>query len=95
MGLGRIGEGGHPFLHRESDLGLAHRLQFRVGLGVARHEQRAAVRRVHGRDLEGAQLLGRLDDLQLVRANERPQHWQFHRVVRGADVVQGLRGHLP
>ena len=46
MRLGGAGELFYPLVDGESGLSLAHGRQVRVRLGVARHEERAAIRRV-------------------------------------------------
>ena len=95
MRLGSEGELFHPLIDGKSGLGLAHGRQVRVRLGVARHEERATIRRVLRRDRERPQLLRLRNDFKLVGADERAEHRKRDSVIRRPDVVERLRGDLP
>ena len=73
---------------------LTYHAEVGVCLGTARHEERAAVRSRLRADVIRADLLGSIDDLNLVRANERAENRNLGDVIRGSDVLEGLRGDL-
>ena len=62
---------------------------------MLRHEDRAAILIGQDGGLEGADPLGPLNDLLLVKADERPEHGHVHGVVCDGQTLDGLAGHLP
>ena len=73
---------------------LADHAEIRMSLRATRHEERAAIRSRLRADVIRADLLGSIDDLDLVRADERAENRNRGDIIRSSDVLEGLRGDL-
>jgi len=95
MRLGEVGDFFYPLVNRKIRFGAFHISNLGMGFGIARHEQRAAIGSIHGRDFESTEFLRAVDDIELVAADERAEYGHIDDSVRRPNVLERLRSNLP